>query len=1017
MKTLILVVLCAVSVRAETLWEIGKQDRTGSEFALAPKHYGEFKDDGFHVVGRSPLQESWPYVHPGPKDSWAGGRPHTFTIIFGVKQTVREGECRLVVDLVDTHYGTPPKLSIEINGRKFGRQMPKGASDEAINGDPARGKPHRFTVEFPVSLLQAGNNQIDIVNADGSWILYDHLALETPAGVLSAPTQTITKLRDVQALPALIERDGKLYQPVNVTVSHLGDPTEATLQGVPVQLKNGTQTLESLLPAVEKETEVTMKLVVDTVPLASAPVAVKPVRHWTVYILMHSHVDIGYTAVQTEIEQKQAHNLARALELIRETKDYPAGTRFKWNTEVFWPVDQFYKTATTEQKNEFEQAVRDGYIGIDAMYANLLTGVCRNEELIRQFKFATEFGRRCGVTVDAMMISDVPGLTWGTVPAAAQNGVKYISNAPNYIDRIGWARVTWEDKPFWWTGPDGKSKVLYWAPYMGYAYGHTIDTVPQAVTKLLPHLDATGYPYDLVQLRWSKGDNGSADERVMQQVRDWNAKYAWPKLVIATTSEMFHEFEKRYGDKLPIFRGDFTPYWEDGVGSAARETAMNRHSADRLLQAENLWRMLAPDKLPAAEFDAAWKNVIMWSEHTWGAHCSVSKPDSDFTKAQWEIKQAFALDADRQSRKLLTDALAQRKGEPVPNAIDVFHTTSQAIPWAHVVVPKELSLAGDTVRASTANEGALVSQRLSTGELVFQFCWLGGAIERFHITSDKASSASSPVKAEGAILTTPKLALRVDEKTGAIVSLRLVEKGVELVDTNATTGLNDFFYLPGGDLKGLQRNGPVKISVKERGPLIASLLIESDAPGCRKLTREIRLHAFRNYVEIINTVDKLPVRQKEGVHFGFAFNIPGGVTRINSPGAVVEPEKDQIPGACKNWFSVERRVDIMNKDYGVTWVTMDAPLVELGTITANLPATQPNPKAYMEHIAPSQTLYSWAMNNHWHTNYKADQDGPTTFRYFIFPRRLFPEPPQPDIEQGQPLIVAPAVGAKHNAED
>ena len=55
--------------------------------------------------------------------------------------------------------------------------------------------------------------------------------------------------------------------------------------------------------------------------------------------------------------------------------------------------------------------------------------------------------------------------------------------------------------------------------------------------------------------------------------RDWNKKYAWPKLIISTTPEMFHEFEKRYGDKLPVYRGDMTPYWEDGAGLSALKQA------------------------------------------------------------------------------------------------------------------------------------------------------------------------------------------------------------------------------------------------------------------------------------------------------------------------------------------------------------------------------------------------------------------------------------------------------------
>ena len=205
----------------------------------------------------------------------------------------------------------------------------------------------------------------------------------------------------------------------------------------------------------------------------------------------------------------------------------------------------------------------------------------------------------------------------GVVPALAQNGVRYLSDGPNYLDRIGYARVTWEDKPFWWISPSGREKVLYWAPYFGYAYGHTVDLLPEAVQRDLKHLEEIGYPYDLVQVRWSKGDNGSADERVMDQVRQWNATHAYPHLIIATTSEAFHAFEQRYGDKLPSYRGDFTPYWEDGAASGARETAMNRHSADRLSQAETLWVLRSPGPYPPADFAAAWKNVALWSEHTW----------------------------------------------------------------------------------------------------------------------------------------------------------------------------------------------------------------------------------------------------------------------------------------------------------------------------------------------------------------------------------------------------------------
>ena len=767
-------------------------------------------------------------------------------------------------------------------------------------------------------------------------------------------------------------------------------------------------------------------------------------RKWEVYILMHSHNDIGYTDIQPNIAKKQAHNVLRALELIRRTKDYPAGARLKWNLEVLMPYEDFHAIATPEQEKEFAQAVREGNIGIDAMYANLLTGVCRSEELLRQFSFATALGRRCGVKVDSMAISDVPGLTWGVVPALAQNRVKYISDGPNANprnmdgDRIGYVRVQWEYKPFYWQSPSGREKVLYWGAQGGFSFGHGFPSITAALPVLFRRLAEVKYPYDIVQLRWTKGDNGPPDEAVMDLVRDWNARHAYPRLIIATTSEAFHAFEKRYGDKLPTYRGDLTPYWEDGAGSGARETALNRHSADRLLQAETLWALLSPGGFPAAEFAAAWKNVALWSEHTWGAWNSISQPDLPFVKEQWKFKQAWALDAERQSRKLLERVLASCDGGSgtaqggTTSAVNVFNTSS----WPRtdlVTLPKETK--GDHVQ--DAQGRLLRSQRLSTGELVFLASDVPPfAACRYQIrpyTSDESVLVKLPVSrfeawANSTALGTPTLDVKLEPATGAIISLRHSGvrqpfqadrprqagkpdvQGAEL----AAGPINNYIYLPGGNIKDAQASGRAKISVKEAGPLVASLLVESDAPGCRKLVREIRLIDGLDRVEIIDMVDKLPVRAIEGVHFGFAFNVPNPEVRINSPGAVVRPEKDQLPGACKNWFSVERWVDVSNSDYGVTWVTADAPLMELGGLTANLPRSQPNPNAYLKTIGPSATLYSWVMNNHWHTNYRADQEGETTFRYYLRPHGVYDAVAAArfGLETTQPLIVAPARGEK-----
>src|SRR4029079_2517101 len=112
-----------------------------------------------------------------------------------------------------------------------------------------------------------------------------------------------------------------------------------------------------------------------------------------------------------------------------------------------------------------------------------------------------------------------------------------------------------------------------------------------------------------------------------------------------------------------------------------------------------------------------------------------------------------------------------------------------------------------------------------------------------------------------------------------------------------------------------------------------------------------------DYVEIIDTVDKeraaIPAKPgdwhfaqtggKESVNFAFCFKVPDGRVQLDIPLGVMRPEAQQIAGSCKNWFTVSRWLEVANDEVGVTWVTMDAPLVELGGITANLLGSQGNP--------------------------------------------------------------------------
>ncbi len=1015
------------------LWAIGRPDHDNRDFALAPNRYHEFTTDGLFVVGASDPRRDWPYVQPGPSDSWAGSRQHTFTVLFGLKVAPAAGECRLRFDLLDAQHQAPPRLRVTVNGHTFEHSLRAGSGDESINGEPGQGLAQSFAIPFPAGLLKAGDNEVRITTLSGSWFLYDALRLETPADVEGASVASRTVVEGLEAVRAVREEGGRQVQPVRLTVRHYGEPVEATVRvagATPVTTRVGSapQDLEVWVPAVTAETTVSVDVQTGGQRVAETTVSLRPVRPLTVYILPHSHTDIGYTEIQTAVQAKQVNNLLEGIAYARQTATNPPGARFVWNVEVLWAADLYLHRLSDAQRAEFLAAVRQGQVALNGMYLNELTGLCRPEELVQLFRYATELERQCGVTIDAAMISDVPGYTWGTVTAMAQAGIKYFSAAPNYFDRIGDILVQWENKPFYWVGPDGRDKVLVWIPYMGYALSHIVGRLtPRFVGDYEAHLEQTHYPYEIAYIRWSgHGDNAVPDPAICDFVKDWNSRYLWPKFIIASTSQAFRAFAQRYGATLPRARGDWTPYWEDGAGSSAKETALNRNASDRLVQAETLWALIRPAAFPAATFAQAWRNVLLYSEHTWGAWCSVSDPENQMTKEQWAIKRDYAVRADEESQDLTAQALAAL-GTPDPAAgLDLFNTTS----WSRtelVRLDQALSLAGDRVLDDHGRP--VPSQRLTDGRLAFLARNVPPlAARRYTVTPGQPLAPTRPATVASGVLDNGILRVGVDAETGGITELRARKIPNNFADTSQGQALNEYLFLPGDDLAHLERNGPATLSPVERGPLVCSLRITSPAPACRKLTREVLVVAGLGYAQVCDVVDKARAAisprpgdgtfaqrgGKESVNFGFPFGVPGGEVRLEVPLGLMRPEVDQIPGACKNWFTVGRWAEVANSQFGITWITLDAPLVEVGELSARLLGSQTNPAVWRKHVATTQRLYAWAMNNHWGTNYRAYQEGPVAFRFVLWPHRAQAPAAASRLAIGlsQPLVATPARGAR-----
>ncbi len=149
-------------------------------------------------------------------------------------------------------------------------------------------------------------------------------------------------------------------------------------------------------------------------------------------------------------------------------------------------------------------------------------------------------------------------------------------------------------------------------------------------------------------------------------------------------------------------------------------------------------------------------------------------------------------------------------------------------------------------------------------------------------------------------------------------------------------------------------------------------------------------------------LDKLKVLEKETAFFEFPFNVSNGQMNVDFQWAIVRPGIDQLRGSVKNSLCINRWVDVSNEKSGITWVTLEAPYIEIGPMKDSWDN---------DDVGPTQRINSLVMTNRWHVNYRAYQQGYAKFRYSIIPHRSYNSvfSTKAAIERSQPLISAPAV--------
>jgi hypothetical protein len=714
---------------------------------------------------------------------------------------------------------------------------------------------------------------------------------------------------------------------------------------------------------------------------------------------------IGFTDYQETVFRQHSRILRDVVEACKRTELAPERARFRWTCDATGVLQYAFANESSDFSEAWTQLAQEGLVEVTALPFHL--SPLATAESLAHYLYPVEDYRRRGIPIRSAMVAGVNGVASALIDLLAPSGVPYLFvvssdvRATSPLPRSGAA---------WWESLSGE-RLLVWNAATPYetrqlGIGKHVETAQELVAEYLTRLERQEYPYDFVALPIPGGryaSNAGVDASLSAFIQAWNERAGddLPTMEFAVPSTVLSHLETRYGDSLRVVRGEWGDWWADGVASSAYETALQRRTHALANIAERLSAGLSliekDSSYPSQDLRETFWNLALFDEHTWGSAESVSAPSSLASRSQWNAKAGFVYRATHLARDIVQSACEQLADYVTATEDGVL--VCNPVAWtrdAYVHLPRRgLDTSLSLLDLAT---GAPTPKWITDQGVFFVVRDLPPLGYKVYRWTSPASFPDSVLRTEGTSLENRFYRITVDPITGVVSSWFDKELSRELLDERSDYGLaqilterisgdqgREALYEPAGSpLNGTGRvkaNTPfvrtsatvARVRSGRQSPLAASLISEFVADGFRRITQEVTLYEHSRWIDIDITVDKIGVENPESVYIVFPFFIPGGTARFDSTGGDIRAGVDTLRGSCHDWHFVQRWVDFSNASFGVTVASPDAPLAQFGRINTG--------RWQREFVPKSATLFSWVMNNYWHTGYRASQDGELRFRY------------------------------------
>ncbi len=987
----------------DVVFRIGTFDHSFVEFAD-----GTHSQPVNYVVGQSQAESDWYGTQPAELESGAPTakgnkvpRAITFSLTGAPAPAYR---LRIAAFSINARM---PELRVGINGKQGTFYLhPTYSHDEIVFATSLT----KLVFTFPGSYLHAGKNRITlqaVVNADQA-AMDESLAY----GAIELDREEKNwnrKSSSAQIEPTIFypQESGPPREIVYVFIRYRvpvkpNSPVELGLAGLHYRqaLRGnqdfGEERLEFPVTEFPANSRAQLSWTVDG-HRQRIEERIDPKKKWTLFVVPHIHLDIGYTDYQAKVAAVHSHVIDAAIKLTAQHPD------FRFSLDGEWPLEQFLKTRTDAQQQRAIMAIQKQELFVPANYANLLTGFPTAETLIRSLYASANFSRIHDTPFNYASITDVPSYSWSYASVLASAGIKdLVAGSDNIRAPVLLEGRLNEDSPMWWEGPDGQ-KILFWYT-CGYGQLHIFFGLPpvamggrDTLPLLLHQYERPGYRANAVILYGSQFENGNLFSQQAEVVQQWNKIYAYPHLQYSGFHDALESIAKQFGNNIPTVTGDGGPYWEDGIAANAYYAAMERRNESRAPSAEKLATLtavvnplLAADK---KDLDRMWANMVLMDEHTWTGRFTVADPDSMESVHQSAVKEQHAIQA-----KAIADSLARSSMASIVNSIPadpgslvVFNTLN----WKRSG-PVTIDLDNDHEMVDKSSNQVVPVEVLHSGKDFRHVRFIAQAVppvgyKVFQLRATQKTPAP-PEIAHTTTLESPYYRVTLDPTTGAVQSIYDKQLQRELVDRQSPYRFGQYLYVTGGDKEPntiLRENLPYPIKPKleihpaHDGSVISvtrtpdgwMAYMKSQDMNTPGIATEIRLFDNVKKIEITEDVEKKKVYSKEAIYFAFPFAMNQPHFQYEIQNGVVDPAKDMYAGAGKEWFSVQHWISVEQNGVSATVMPLDASLVTLGDINRGAWPTQFGKRF--------GTIFSYVMNNYWWTNFAAGQGGHFRFRYIV----------------------------------